>query len=265
MAPHLRRRSARHLLKAASGLLQRGFAEEAPQRLNGGSFRDDPLPFSVPVIFSLMTHRPGLILATLLLTFSCCAAREQESMEAITAGAIAGWSRLCAEKLGTLPETWPEYRSTLSMSLDNVLNTTQPTRRYALIRPLQRLLPPLQGELIAVNRSPIYDLVTPQGFLGLYNVIKGPGRYVIYKDDEGEYQYEWVNESYVQAVFAATRTPLPDPDDEPERPWVTQAREDMKQRREVAVGILIVGLLAGAFWFIKWFLAKPAPQQSSQS
>ena len=149
-----------------------------------------PFPFpKLPEFSSIMFYRPGLTLATLLLTLSCCSAvRLQESPEAVTAGAIAAWTRMYADKNdGKPPTTWPEYKDFLKMSLNDVLVPTVPSRRYGVMDPPVPLLPPLSGVMLVVNRSPIQDTQIPPGFLGLSHVLKEPGRYVIYRDSAGEY------------------------------------------------------------------------------
>jgi hypothetical protein len=195
-------------------------------------------------------HRPGLILALLLLSLSCCPARVQQSQEAVTAGAIAAWTRMCMEvNGGTLPTSWPEYRETLKISLNDILETTQPTRRYGVMNPPVPLIAPLQGQMVVVTRKPIEDLQIPSGFLGLGRVLKGPGRYIIYKDAGAKIHQQWVTEEYVIKTFAAANLPLPEQDDEPERPWVTEARRTMSMKRYgygAALGVLIlasVGIL----------------------
>lgn len=198
-----------------------------------------------------MIQRLGLILATLLLSLTCCAARVQESQEAVTAGAIAAWTRMCLEQNGALPTSWPEYRETLKISLNDVLETTLPTRRYGVMYPTVPLIAPLQGQIVVVTRKPIEDLATPPGFLGLSEVLKGPGRYVIYKDAKGEIQHQWVTEDYVVKTFAAASLPLPDQDDEPERPWVTQARKLMSVKRGVCGAVVGLAILAGLFWGLR--------------
>lgn len=193
-------------------------------------------------------QRPGLILATLLLSLSCCPARVQESQEAVTASAIAAWTRMCMEvNGGALPTTWPEYRETLKISLNDILGTTLPTRRYGVMNPTVPLIAPLQGQMVVVTRKPIEDLVIPPGFLGLSNVLKGPGRYIIFKDGSGQIQHQWVTEDYVVKTFAAAGIPLPDQDDEPERPWVTEARKSMYVKRGIYGGLLAALIVGGGF------------------
>ena len=200
----------------------------------------------------IMIQRLGLILAILSLSLTCCPARVQESQEAVTAGAIAAWTRMCMEvNGGNLPTSWPEYRETLKISLNDVLETTIPTRRYGVMYPTVPLIAPLQGQMVVVTRKPIEDLVTPPGFLGLSDVIKGPGRHVIYKDAKGEIQRQWVTEDYIVKTFAAAGIPLPDQDEEPERPWVTEARKSMYVKRGVYGGLLAVIAVVGTFVGLK--------------
>lgn len=192
--------------------------------------------------------RPTPILFALLLLAPCCLARVQESQEAVTAGAIAAWTRMCMEQNdGKVPTTWPEYRETLKFALNDVLNTTLPTRRYGVMDPRIPLQPPLQGEIVVITRKPIEDTAVPPGFLGLSDVVKGPGRYVIYKTPSGEVKHQWMDEDEVVETFAAAKIPLPDQDDEPERPWVTEARSSMMVKRMAySVGLLVM-IVAGFF------------------
>ena len=175
----------------------------------------------------------------------CLAERVQQSPEAVAVGAIAAWTQMCVEvSHGDVPGSWADYRAALKMSVDEILDTIKPTKRYAILLPPMRLSAPLQGDLIAVNRSGIMDIVTPPNFPGVGPVLKGPGRYVVFRDSAGEFKYQWVTEDYITSAFAAAKVTLPEPDSEPERPWVTKARQTLLKWR-IGYGVIAVAAIMG--------------------
>jgi hypothetical protein len=205
-----------------------------------------------PVLSKALRHsflklrRLGLIAAVCLLPMACDATeRIQPSPEEVAARAIAAWTKMCVElNGGEVPGSWADFRSALKMSVDEILDTVVPTKRYAILMPPIRLTPPLQGELVAVNRSGIMDIVTPPNFPGVGPALKGPGRYVVYRDATGEFKPQWVTEDYITQAFAAADVPLPAPDSEPERAWVSNARQNLLEWR-IGYGVMAVLAVVG--------------------
>ncbi len=145
---------------------------------------------------------------------------------------------------GEIPGSWADYRAALKMSVDEILDTGLPTKRYAVLMPTLKLIPPFQGDLVAMNRSAIQDIVTPPNFPGMSPVLKGPGRYVVYRDTKGDFKPQWVAEDYIVQVFAAAKTPMPTPDSEPERAWVAEARRNLLLWRS-GYGVMAVFMVVG--------------------
>jgi hypothetical protein len=195
--------------------------------------------------FALQTLRLAVVASVCLSPWVMRAAeRIQPSPEEVAASAIAAWTRMCTEvNGGEIPGSWADYRAALKVSVDEILDIAAPTKRYAILMPTLKLIPPLQGDLLLVNRSAIHDIVTPPNFPGLSPVLKGPGRYVVYRDAKGEFKAQWVTEDYVAKVFAAANVPLPMPDSEPERAWVAEARRNLLLWR---IGYGVMALLAVA-------------------
>jgi hypothetical protein len=192
-----------------------------------------------------MFSRIVLLLAACLVPLTCRSeAIVAKSPEEATAGAIAEWTRMCTEISGQVPGSWGEYRSILKVSVDEVFGNTLPTKRYAILPEPMPLTAPLDGQLLAMNRDPIYDVVPSGGFLGMGAGLKGPGRYLIYRTAAGKFSYAWITEDYVKTTFARAKTPLPDSDGEPEREWVIQARAGWMKIMWAAGSVALVVLLS---------------------
>jgi len=174
----------------------------------------------------MIPPRPVLpLVACCLLLLPPCLGAAMMSPEAATAKALAEWTRMCAESNGgQAPGSWSEYRAPLKLSMDDVFAPTVPTKRYAVLADPIRLAPPLNGALLIINRSAIYDTTPSTSVLDPCANLKGPGRYIVYRTPDGHFESSWVSEDYVRDTFTAAKMGLPESDGEPERPWVAQAR-----------------------------------------
>ncbi|WP_038165269.1 hypothetical protein [Verrucomicrobium sp. BvORR106] len=125
---------------------------------------------------------------------------------------------------GTPPRSWEDLQPMLTVPVHEWMPYAAPAKRYAFVSSPLRLAAPLRGELIAIHRSDIFDTTLEMTLVGFYTGLKGPGRNVIYRNEEGRYLKDWVTSSYVQDLFSRAGVALPEPDREPERIWVTRAR-----------------------------------------
>jgi hypothetical protein len=154
-----------------------------------------------------------------------------------TASAIAR----CIEKYGkehegALPKAWGDFGKPLIDQIEEGMRFSVPTKRYAFISPPISLPEPHHGELVAMNRSPIEDATLSFSIFELFtHGLRGPGRYFISRYPDGTCSYSWATEDYVQKTFAVAAARLPEPDNEPERKWVIEARRSI-----YACGALLV-------------------------
>lgn len=125
---------------------------------------------------------------------------------------------------GTPPRSWEDLQPLLTVPVHEWMPHAAPAKRYAFVSSPLRLAAPLRGELIAIHRSDIFDTTLEMTPVGFYTGLKGPGRNVIYRNEEGRCAKAWVTSSYVQDLFSRAGVALPAPDREPERIWVTRAR-----------------------------------------
>ena len=175
-----------------------------------------------------------------------CCALTFRSPERLTASAIVSWSEMYqSEHEGALPKTWNDFKGILEEPIEETMRHSVPVKRYAFISPPITLPEPHSGELVAINRRAIYDTTLSQGILGLTVGLRGPGRYIIYRNPDRHLTFAWVAEDYVLGAFAAAATNLPDPDNEPERVWVKKARRSIYYWR--AIYCVIPLLIAATF------------------
>lgn len=170
--------------------------------------------------------------------------------EQSTARVIASWvDSYSRSHDGALPSSWQDLQNIVEVPVDDALRHTVPSRRYAFISPPLKLVPPLHGELVAINRSDIFDSTLSMSIIGITRGLKGPGRYMIYRTKEGDFSVSWVAADYVQDLFDQAKVALPMPDGEPERIWVKEARR-AHLIWNIVWGIVIAGL---AWWLWRFF------------
>lgn len=152
-----------------------------------------------------------------------------------------------------LPESWAELDKAWGKPLDEAFPLVLPTRRY------QWFSPPLDLRLdekrslhvVAITRKPMWE-TTRTGDLDRTTAFKGPGRYVLHREEDGDFRYHWFDESEIQRLWPSTGQALPVPDQEPERPWVREARRDIMMNR-VGIGIAVAMVAA---WIVAHFRGK---------
>jgi hypothetical protein len=167
------------------------------------------------------------------------------SPEGITASMIAS----CIEKYGkeheeALPHAWGDFGKPLKDQIEERMRFSAPTKRYAFISPPISLTAPHDGELVAMNRSPIEDTTLSFSIFDLFiHGLRGPGRYLICRYPDGRCSYSWATEDYVQKAFATATARLPEPDNEPERTWVIEARRSIYLWRGICAGVALLLVL----------------------
>lgn len=180
-----------------------------------------------------------------------CFGLSYDTPEGCAADAVAIYSRMYSlEHGGKTPASWDDLRPMFTVPPEEVMSHSAPAKRYAFVAPPIPLLPPHQGDLIAINRSDIYDSTMYTGLFGREHGLKGPGRYMIMRTPNGEFERLWVKPDYVHQVFESASTQLPLVDTEPEGVWVTKARNEVFTRR-VIYGALVVGILY-FLWWMAW-------------
>lgn len=159
---------------------------------------------------------------------------------------------------GTSPRSWEDLQPMLTVPVHEWMPHVAPAKRYAFVSSPLRLAAPLHGELIAIHRSDIFDTTLEMTPVGFYTGLKGPGRNVIYRNEEGRYAKTWVTSSYVQDLFSRAGVALPEPDREPERIWVTKAR------RAAVIWKGIFGTVAGSVMgVLGWLLWRYFRRETS--
>lgn len=170
--------------------------------------------------------------------------------EQIAARAIASWTEDYSKRHeGAVPRSWEDLQPLLDVPVNEVMGYAAPSKRYAFVTPPLELAAPLRGELVAMNRSDIFDSTLSTSVLGYSSGLNGPGRYVIYRATEGKFSFAWVTSEYVHALFSRANVMLPTPDNEPERIWVKKVRQ-AHQIWTVVFGALAAGL---ACWLWRYF------------
>ncbi|MCW1884103.1 hypothetical protein OKA04_05135 [Luteolibacter flavescens] len=184
----------------------------------------------------------------LLLLVIPAAAWTSRTAEVQALGNIATLCKFHEMDKGRKIGSWKDLDDVWGKPLDEVYPLVLPTRRYELFSPPVEL--PLHEKLsmqiVAMTRKPMWE-TTRKGNMGRTMALKGPGRYVLYREPDGDYRTRWFDESEVQRLWPRTGRALPVPDDEPERPWVTKARTEILWKRIglVSLVVLLIGWLAG--------------------
>lgn len=174
----------------------------------------------------------------------------EQSAAMVIASMVESYSR---NHDGTPPRSWEDLQPMLTVPVHEWMPHVAPAKRYAFVSSPLRMAAPLRGELIAIHRSDIFDTTLEMTLVGFYTGLKGPGRNVIYRDEEGRCAKAWVSSSYIQDLFTRANVALPIPDGEPERIWVKKARRAHLIWNIVwgtVLGTVIVGL---AWWMWRFF------------
>lgn len=152
-----------------------------------------------------------------------------------------------------LPESWAELDKSWGTPLDQAFPLVLPTRRYQLFSPPLdlRLHEKQLLHVVAITRKPMWE-TTPTGDTGQTTAFKGPGRYVLHREENGDFRFQWLDESEIQRLWPSTGQALPVPDQEPERPWVKMARRGIMMNR-VGIGIAVAMV---AVWIAAHFRRK---------
>lgn len=152
-----------------------------------------------------------------------------------------------------LPESWKEVDEERQHPLDEVFRNVLPTRRYALFSPpvVLEVHEKESVQLLAMTRKPMWETAW-KGDIWRKETLKGPGRYLLYREPDGQVLCQWFDECTLQRFWRTTGHALPIPDNEPERVWVKKVRTRILTKR-IVFGTLT--LLAVA-WISKRFFAK---------
>jgi hypothetical protein len=118
---------------------------------------------------------------------------------------------------GVLPKSWEELESGLDISAPSHSGTTSRhlVERYLVLDPPVTLEPaPVPrgdrgntalrevAEVLAMCRTPIYRTTMDR-------TVKGPGRYLVFRDTAGDLQWTWLEEKEIEDKFAAAHQVLP--------------------------------------------------------
>jgi len=162
---------------------------------------------------------------------------------------------LYAEKHdGKLATSWKDLASQLSgvLRIENL--EAKPTSRYVILQPPLPAGEVLEGDIVALNRSPIHDVTPGTNYL-TFTLLEGPGRYVVCRNTEGHFGYSWMKENDVKKLFQSAGRKMPEADSEPLRSWVVKAR--INQFFWTIYLLTCLGILARYFWktHFSWRLA----------
>ncbi|MCW1923758.1 hypothetical protein OKA05_14420 [Luteolibacter arcticus] len=189
-----------------------------------------------------------LVLFLLLALVFPAGAWTSRTAEASALGNIGSFIKHFETEKKRLPESWNELEELWGNPLDQTFRLVLPTRRYELFSPPLdlRIHEKLSMRVVAITRKPMWE-TTRKGNMGRTIALKGPGRYVLYREEDGDLFIRWFDESTIQRLWPSTGQALPVPDQEPERPWVTNARRAIMVKRIglIVLVILVVAWLAG--------------------
>ena len=147
-----------------------------------------------------------------------------------------------------MPESWKELDERSAKPLDLEYPEVLPTVRYELFSPpLPLRLYGRSIQVIAMTRKPMWE-TTRVGDMGRTLALKGPGRYLLRRGEDGVIAHEWHPEPAIQRLWPGTGRALPVPDDEPERPWVKAARRQIFMKR--------IGLIAIVVLVVVWLVSR---------
>jgi len=143
-----------------------------------------------------------------------------------------------------LPESWKELDGISGKPLDQAFPLVLPSRRYELFSPpLElRINEGRSMHVVAITRKPMWE-TTREGNMGRTLALKGPGRYVLHRQQNGDWRAEWFPETTIQRLWPSTDRALPVPDQEPERPWVKAARWQILMKR-AGIGAAVILIAA---------------------
>jgi hypothetical protein len=202
----------------------------------------------------VLTRRPLLLVLFLLLALVFPAgAWTSRTAEASALGNIGSFIKFFESEKKRLPVSWKELDEFWGKPLDQEFPLVLPTRRYELFSPpLElRLHERRSLHVVAITRKPMWE-TTRKGSMGRTTALKGPGRYVLHREEDGGFRYQWFDESEIQGLWPSTGQALPVPDQEPERSWVKAARWQIMMKR-VGIGAVVVLIAA---WIAARFLGK---------
>jgi len=194
----------------------------------------------------VLTRRPlFLVLCLILALVFPAAASTYQTPESKALDNIGTFINYFESTKKRLPESWDELDKAWGKPLDEAFPLVLPSRRYQLFSsPLDLRLDEKRSlHLVAITRKPMWE-TTSTGDADETTAFKGPGRYVLYREEDGNLHYQWFDESEIQRLWPSTGQALPVPDDEPERPWVMEARRLIMMNR-VGIGIAIAMVLVG--------------------
>lgn len=170
--------------------------------------------------------------------------------EQSTARVIASWvDSYSRSHDGALPSSWEDLQPMLDRPIHEIMEYAAPAKRYAFVSPPLPMSAPFHGELVAINRSDIFDTTLTSTIVGFSRGLRGPGRYAIFRTEEGDFAYVWMTSDYVRELFTRANVALPIPDGEPERIWVKKARR-AHRIWNIVWGTVIAGL---AWWLWRIF------------
>src|SRR5688572_1915719 len=115
-----------------------------------------------------MIRRIAILLSICGFPVANCIATTSITPESITARTIASWIDMYHQMHnGALPTQWSDFSGILEEPIEDVMRYAAPAKRYAFVSPPFRLPPPHESELVAINRSAIYDTTLNRDFWGL--------------------------------------------------------------------------------------------------
>lgn len=147
------------------------------------------------------------------------------------------------KKYGVLPTQISELDEFILRPFDEYFHYASPSKRYVFVASFQ-MPPPVEGTIIAMARKPGYETTLSDS---LSEGLKGPGRYLIFRNPEGHIVRRWVSEYDVKQIFKEAKQPLPVPDNEPEPRHIAKVRKGIYVRWAI-YALVILAAVAGYLW-----------------
>ena len=141
-------------------------------------------------------------------------AHSYDTSEGIFANQLAIYAKLYSIlNEGQSPSSWSDIQTCINSPIDTAYSDITPTKRYAFISTPFHLPAPYEGELLVITREPFRDVLLYTNFFGgISSRHQELGRYIIYREPDGQFRSAYVDEAYVQRAFQGFESRLPAPD-----------------------------------------------------
>ena len=207
----------------------------------------------------MFIRRPLLLVLFLLFALvSSAGAWTSRTPESSALGDLKSLIKFFESENKRLPESWKELEDLSGKPLDQSYPLVLPTLRYELFSPpLElRINASRSMHVLAITRKPMWE-TTREGNMGRTLALKGPGRYLLHRQQNGDWRAEWFPETTIQRLWPSTGRALPVEDQEPERPWVKAARWQILMKR--------LGFAAVVGLVVWWIVVRWRGKRNSQA